>query len=247
MSTKTEVEEYYNGFSKRVLLKDFTMLNQRQEAIKKLCGQHVPPGARVLEIGCGCGIITKHLLKIASSVLAIDVSQKNIKIASAYAASPKSQFRVLDVTSEELSINDSENFDVILLADVIEHIPKKKHAKLFNSIEKLLAPEGVVIITYPSPQYQEYLKKNKPETIQIVDETIYPVDLLDKTTLRLHYFNTCNIWCKNQYVHAIFARQERFSPSAIEKSFLQKITYKTKEFLWQMNNKSFLKDIEDVD
>ena len=66
MVIETETKSFYDEFSKNVLMNDFRSINLRHEAIKNLCKQFIPKGAKVLEIGCGVGIISKYLQKFVS-------------------------------------------------------------------------------------------------------------------------------------------------------------------------------------
>ncbi len=66
----------------------------------------------------------------------------------------------------------------IVLPDVIEHVPLELHGRLFAAVERILARPGRVLLTYPSPEYQEYLKKNEPKALQLVDETVELEDIL---------------------------------------------------------------------
>ena len=81
-----------------------------------------------------------------------------------------------------------KDFDAILVPDVLEHIPKERQRALFERIENLLGPRGIVLITYPSPEYQEYLRRERPELLQVVDETLRLSEILAITSLRPRVF-----------------------------------------------------------
>jgi 2-polyprenyl-3-methyl-5-hydroxy-6-metoxy-1,4-benzoquinol methylase len=239
----SEVKEYYDEFADRVLLSDFRYLNLRQEAIKELCTRYVPRGARVLEIGCGVGIIAKHLQGIASYVLGVDISERNVEIARVYAASPKCDFIVLDVIEQAAELDKRGEFDVVLLPDVIEHIPKIRYRELFATIERRLTSDGRVLLTYPSPEYQEFLRKNKPDVLQVVDETVFLTDILDITSLTPLFFGYRDIWQRYQYSHLVLSAGLSFDDSGLDSSWAQDLRYRIRKYRWRASNRSFLKKL----
>lgn len=240
----SEVKEYYDEFADRVLLNDFRYLNLRQEAIKELCTRYVPAGARVLEIGCGVGIIAKHLQGMASYVLGLDISERNVEIARVYAGSSKCDFIVLDVIEQAVELDEHGEFDVVLLPDVIEHIPKTRYRELFATIERRLKTNGRVLLTYPSPEYQEYLRENKPDVLQVVDETVFLTDILDVTSLRPLFFGYRDIWQRHQYNHLVLATGASFDARDLETSTAEGLRYRIRKYRWRASNRSFLKKLE---
>jgi len=246
MKEASEIKNYYNEFSKTIFLRDFRIVNARLEAIKKLCDRFVPHGAKVLEIGCGAGIISKHLQKKVAFLLGLDISETAIKMAQLYVADPNCEFKVYDVTADAAELNRYGKFDVILLADVLEHIPLSKQNELFNKLENLLGPAGIVLITCPSAEYQEYLKQNKPELLQVVDETLRLPEILEKTALQPCYFSYVDAGEKNQYLHLILKMAIDYSPTPRPTSLVHKIRHKIKKVFWQWQNRAFLRKVENV-
>jgi hypothetical protein len=69
--------------------------------------------------------------------------------------------------------NDKSSYDVISLADVVEHIPKDKIRYLIQNIQWRSNEYTVVYLNIPDARLQAYLKQHYPERLQIVDETYY--------------------------------------------------------------------------
>ena len=130
-----DVKEYYDEFAKKVFVRDFEVRTRRHDAVRMLCEEFIPAGCRILEIGCGSGINTHFLQRHGSEVLALDIGENNIAIASEYANTANTSFKMLDITRQADEIRSHGPFDAVLLADVIEHIPLDKHAELFANIE----------------------------------------------------------------------------------------------------------------
>lgn len=245
MSSQTSVKEFYDKFAKEVLLKDFYTINLRQLAIMELCDRFVPSGARILEIGCGTGILSKFLQRKASFITSVDISETNICIAKEYAASPINSFEVLDIVDDVSGSLQHEKFDVIILPDIIEHISRKNHRKLFRKIEQMLELGGLVVITLPSPEYQKYLKEYQPENLQVIDETLSIPEVLSATSLFPLYFSYRDAWGRNQYIHLILSSKVDYTPVQ-EKSLLQAIVFKIRNLLWHLSNVFFLHRIKNV-
>jgi SAM-dependent methyltransferase len=241
MGPSGDTKDFYNAFAGDVLLEDFRRLNQRQDAVRELCREFVPRGARVLEIGCGVGINAKFLQTIASSVVGIDISDRNIEIAREFASAPNTVFKVLDVLHSAEDLSGLGPFDAIVLPDVIEHIPLELHGRLFAGLERILAERGRIILTYPTPEYQEHLKKKEPKSRQLVDETVELSDILRHTSLRPRYFRYKHVWHRDQYAHLVLASDREFAGEDAVLTPAERLRYRVRKRIWRYRNRVFLK------
>lgn len=129
-------------------------------------------GMHILEIGCGIGSVTSLLAKANSkgSVLGVDISPKSIELARKNLAKRKNvRFQVSDMSDFRVE----HRFDLVVLPDVIEHIPVEQHPALFATIAAHLVPNGRVLINVPNAQLLEYLHKHQPQTLQVIDQPIH--------------------------------------------------------------------------
>ena len=127
-------------------------------------------------------------------------------------------------------------FDAVVMIDVIEHIPLSEHVKLFELIENLLAPGGRLILTYPSPEYQYFLFKYRPEEIQIVDEIVNLKDVPEKTNLTPIYFSTKDVWKVRQYVHLVLENISNQYLADVHPSKWEIKRQKLRHRLWRIRN-----------
>ncbi|MFN7038834.1 MAG: bifunctional 2-polyprenyl-6-hydroxyphenol methylase/3-demethylubiquinol 3-O-methyltransferase UbiG [Alphaproteobacteria bacterium] len=85
--------------------------------------KHVNPlkGLKILDIGCGGGLLSEPFARLGADVMSIDASEKNIKIASLHAEKMGIDINYRCISVEELA-KESLKFDVILNMEVIEHV-----------------------------------------------------------------------------------------------------------------------------
>jgi 2-polyprenyl-6-hydroxyphenyl methylase/3-demethylubiquinone-9 3-methyltransferase len=78
-------------------------------------------GLRMLDIGCGGGILTEPLARLGASLVGADPSASNIAVARHHAAQSGLAIDYRDTTAEKLA-EAGESFDVVLAMEVIEHV-----------------------------------------------------------------------------------------------------------------------------
>ena len=101
-------------------------------------------GLRLLDIGCGGGLLCEPMSRLGFSVTGVDASERNIATAAAHAAG---QGLVIDYrasTAEQLLASGEAAFDVILNMEVIEHVVDP--GEFLRSCAALLAPGGLMIV-----------------------------------------------------------------------------------------------------
>ena len=78
-------------------------------------------GLRMLDIGCGGGILSEPLARLGAQMVGADPSQENIAVASAHARENGVTVDYRAITAEELAVV-GEKFDVVLAMEVVEHV-----------------------------------------------------------------------------------------------------------------------------
>lgn len=86
--------------------------------------QHQPlDGLKVLDIGCGAGILSEALCKAGAIVTAIDLSEKLIQLAKEHAQSHHLSIDYQCMSAENLAALHPNEFDVVICMEVLEHVP----------------------------------------------------------------------------------------------------------------------------
>lgn len=111
------------------------------DAVREKIGEN----GRVLDVGCGNGIISLHLGKSGFDVTGIDVSEKTIEIAKKNNPFSNVQFKV---QSAEDLVASGEKFDVIVCSEVLEHLSNP--GSLLSVLSQSLDDHGILIVTVPN-------------------------------------------------------------------------------------------------
>jgi 2-polyprenyl-6-hydroxyphenyl methylase/3-demethylubiquinone-9 3-methyltransferase len=101
-------------------------------------------GLRLLDIGCGGGLLSEPMARLGFEVTGVDAAERNIGAAKAHAAEMGLSINYLCSTIETLAEEDTTPFDVILNMEVIEHVADP--AQFLKDCARMLAPGGVMIV-----------------------------------------------------------------------------------------------------
>ena len=99
-------------------------------------------GLKVLDIGCGGGLLTEPLTRLGATVTGIDAATRNIAVAKLHAEQVGLDITYRDTTSEVLAA-EGERFDIVLNMEVVEHVA---NVPLYiKSCADLVAPGGLLV------------------------------------------------------------------------------------------------------
>lgn len=101
-------------------------------------------GLRLLDIGCGGGLLSEPMARLGFDVTGVDASARNIGAASAHAAEQGLSIDYRCDTAEHLLAAGTGPFDVVLNMEVVEHVADPR--AFLQDTASLLAPGGVMII-----------------------------------------------------------------------------------------------------
>lgn len=103
-------------------------------------------GKRVVDIGCGGGILSDSMARRGANVLGIDLASKSLKVAQLHALEAGTQdVDYREVAAETLATERPGTFDVVTCMEMLEHVPQP--ASIVNACAELVAPGGWVFFS----------------------------------------------------------------------------------------------------
>jgi len=148
---------------------------------------------KILDIGCGGGLLSEPMCRMGAQVTGIDASEKNINIAKLHAKKDNLKIKYYCASPENFKINDK--FDVILNMEIVEHVQDVNF--FLQSCSKLLKSHGIMFVATLNKTLKsfffaivgaEYVLKWLPIGTHEWDKFIKPnklVDILEKSNLKL--------------------------------------------------------------
>jgi 2-polyprenyl-6-hydroxyphenyl methylase/3-demethylubiquinone-9 3-methyltransferase len=102
-------------------------------------------GARVLDVGCGGGILSEAMAKRGANVLGIDLSQAVLDVAELHALEGQLQIQYRAIAAEELAAAQPAAFDLVTCMEMLEHVPDP--AAALGALARLARPGGEVVVS----------------------------------------------------------------------------------------------------
>ena len=113
------------------------------------------PGKRVLDIGCGGGILAESMAAKGALVTGIDLSEKALKVARLHQLETGVQLDYRLIAAEDLAAEQPEAFDVVTCMEMLEHVPDP--ASILAACAALVKPGGWVFLSTLNRNAKSYL------------------------------------------------------------------------------------------
>ena len=110
-------------------------------------------GIKILDIGCGGGLLSEPMSRMGANVTGIDASDKKIKIAKLHSKKNKLKINYLCSSPEKLKIK--KKFDVILNMEIVEHVEDIDF--FLKSCSKLLKKNGLMFVATINKTLKSYV------------------------------------------------------------------------------------------
>lgn len=144
-------------------------------------------GRRVLDVGCGGGILSDSMARKGADVLGIDLAEKALKVAQLHALEAGTTgIRYRSVSVEQLAIEQGVSFDVVTCMEMLEHVPDP--ASVVEACAKLARPGAWIFFStiHRSPKAflfailgAEYVLRMLPRGTHEYQKFIRPSELAD--------------------------------------------------------------------
>jgi len=112
-------------------------------------------GKKVLDVGCGGGILAESLSKAGGIVTGIDLSNKALKVAELHQLESNTSVQYRSISAEDLAKQEPENYDVVTCMEMLEHVPDP--SSVVQACATLCKPGGSIFFSTLNRNPKSYL------------------------------------------------------------------------------------------
>lgn len=121
---------------------DYITRQIAEEFDRDLTGESPFDGLRLLDIGCGGGLLSEPMTRLGATVVGADAAERNIPVARVHAEEQGLEIDYRHTTAEAL-VEEGEVFDVVLNMEVVEHVADPP--AFLKACHDLLKPGGLMV------------------------------------------------------------------------------------------------------
>lgn len=113
------------------------------------------PGKRVLDVGCGGGILSESMAGLGAQVKGIDLSSQALGVADLHSLESGITVEYEEIAAEALAAREPGSFDVVTCMEMLEHVPDP--AAIVRACATLVKPGGWVFFSTLNRNVKSYL------------------------------------------------------------------------------------------
>lgn len=132
-------------------------------------------GKKVLDIGCGGGILSESMVQRGASVKGIDLGEAPLAVAKIHAKEQNIDVEYQAISAENIAAQEPQSYDVVTCMEMLEHVPDP--AAIVHACADLLKPKGQVFFST--------INRNPKSFLFAIVGAEYVLNLLPKGT---HHF-----------------------------------------------------------
>ncbi len=110
---------------------------------------------RIVDVGCGGGILSEALAKLGADVVGIDLSQDLIEIAELHSLETQVKIDYQRTSAESLADMSPETFDCVTCMEMLEHVPEP--ACIVEACSRLVKPGGTIFFSTLNRKWKAWM------------------------------------------------------------------------------------------
>jgi 2-polyprenyl-6-hydroxyphenyl methylase/3-demethylubiquinone-9 3-methyltransferase len=162
-------------------------------------------GKRVLDVGCGGGILCESMAECGATVTGIDMGKAPLAVARLHAMETDLEIDYLQTTAEELAASSAGSFDTVTCMEMLEHVPDP--SSVIQACKQLLKPGGSV--------YFSTINRNPKSFLFAIIGAEYLMKMLPSGTHDYSKFirpSELDIWCREAGLDVISIQGISYNP-----------------------------------
>jgi 2-polyprenyl-6-hydroxyphenyl methylase/3-demethylubiquinone-9 3-methyltransferase len=112
-------------------------------------------GKKVLDVGCGGGILAESIAQSGADTCGIDLSEKALKVAELHALEVGATLTYRSISAEALAEEQPEQYEVVTCMEMLEHVPDP--SSVVRACAKLCKPGGILFFSTINRNPKSYL------------------------------------------------------------------------------------------
>ena len=112
-------------------------------------------GKRVLDVGCGGGLLSEAMAKAGANVTGIDLGTATVEVAELHALESGVAVRYLRESAEQHAAYNSSAYDIVTCMEMLEHVPEPQ--SVMHALRTLVRPGGDVFVSTINRNLKAYL------------------------------------------------------------------------------------------
>lgn len=110
---------------------------------------------RVLDVGCGGGILSEAMARTGARVLGIDLAAPLLEVAGLHALEAGVAVDYRDIAAQDLALEQPQGFDLVTCMEMLEHVPDP--AAILQALATLVRPGGEVVVSTLHRNWRAFL------------------------------------------------------------------------------------------
>ncbi len=151
-------------------------------------------GKKVLDIGCGGGILTESMAQLGANVKGIDLGEAPLAVANIHAKESNLDIVYQAISAEDIAIQEAEQYDVVTCMEMLEHVPDP--SSIVNACAQLCKPGGDIFFST--------INRNPKSFLFAIVGAEYVLNLLPKGTHEYEKFirpSELDRWIRQAKLH----------------------------------------------